>query len=273
MFNVLNGGQHSDSGLSIQEFKIVPDGIENFSRQLQAGSEIFQALKNILKSKGYSIAVGDEGGFAPKLKSNAQALELINQAIEKAGYKPGEQINLDMDTAANFFYDKPNDRYILKPENLTFNKKELINLYKEWIEKYRIISIEDGLEEEDWEGWTAITKELGGKIMIIGDDLLVTNTKRLQKAINKKACDSVLIKVNQIGTLTETFNCLKLAKENKMKTIISHRSGETADDFIADLAVGTKADFIKTGSLCRGERICKYNRLSEIEDELQSERN
>jgi len=273
MFNVLNGGQHCDSGLSIQEFKIVPDGIENFSKQLQAGSEIFQALKNILKNKGYRIAVGDEGGFAPKLKSNAQALEFINHAVEKVGYKLGEQINLDMDVAANSFYDEPNNQYTLKPENSTLNKKELINLYKEWIEKYHIISIEDGLQEEDWEGWAVMMKELKSKIMIIGDDLLVTNVKRLQKAIKNKSCNSVLIKVNQIGTLTETFDCMKLAKENKMKTIISHRSGETTDNFIADLAVGTKADFIKTGSLCRGERICKYNRLLGIERELRAKRN
>ncbi|MCD6150029.1 phosphopyruvate hydratase [bacterium] len=273
MFNVLNGGGHSDSGLSIQEFKIVPDGIETFSRQIQAGSEIFHSLKNILKDEGHSIAVGDEGGFAPKLKSNAQALEFINQAVKKAGYKLGEQINLDMDTAANFFYDESSDQYKLKPENLVLNKKELIDLYEEWIKKYYVISIEDGLQEEDWEGWAMMMRELKNKIMIIGDDLLVTNTKRLQKAIENKSCNSVLIKVNQIGTLTETFDCMKLAKENKMKTIISHRSGETTDDFISDLAVGTNADFIKTGSLCRGERICKYNRLLEIEREIRTERN
>jgi len=268
MFNVLNGGGHSDSGLSIQEFKIVPDGIENFSKQLQAGSEIFYALKDILKNRGYGIAVGDEGGFAPKLESNEQALEFINQAVKEAGYKLGEQIDLDIDAAANFFYDKSNDRYELRPENLILNKKELVDLYEEWIKKYYVVSIEDGLREEDWEGWAMMMKELKNKIMVIGDDLLVTNVKRLQKAIKEKACDSVLIKVNQIGTLTETFDCMKLAKENKMKTIISHRSGETTDDFIADLAVGTGADFIKTGSLCRGERICKYNRLLEIEREI-----
>ncbi len=269
MFNVVNGGQHSDSGLSVQEFKIVPNGIENFSEQLRAGSEIFQALKKTLKEKNYSTAVGDEGGFAPKLESNSQALEIINQSVEKAGYKLGEQVNLDMDVAANSFYDKPNDKYILEPENKSFNKKELVDLYKEWIEKYHIISIEDGLQEEDWEGWAEMMKELKGKAISIGDDLLVTNSKRLQKAIESEACDSVLIKVNQIGTLTETLECMKLAKENKMKTVISHRSGETTDDFIADLAVGTKADFIKTGSLCRGERICKYNRLWEIEREIR----
>ena len=268
MFNVLNGGGHSDSGLSIQEFKIVPDGIENFSKQLQAGSEIFYALRNILKNRGYGIAVGDEGGFAPKLESNEQALEFINQAVKEAGYKLGEQIDLDIDAAANFFYDKSNDRYELRPENLILNKKELVDLYEEWIKKYYVVSIEDGLREEDWEGWAMMMKELKNKIMVIGDDLLVTNVKRLQKAIKEKACDSVLIKVNQIGTLTETFDCMKLAKENKMKTIISHRSGETTDDFIAYLAVGTGADFIKTGSLCRGERICKYNRLLEIEREI-----
>jgi len=268
MFNVLNGGGHSDSGLSIQEFKIVPDGIENFSKQLQAGSEIFYALKDILKNRGYGIAVGDEGGFAPKLESNEQALEFINQAVKEAGYKLGEQINLDIDAAANFFYDKSNDRYELRPENLILNKKELVDLYEEWIKKYYVVSIEDGLREEDWEGWAMMMKELKNKIMVIGDDLLVTNVKRLQKAIKEKACDSVLVKVNQIGTLTETFDCMILAKENKMKTIISHRSGETTDDFIADLAVGTGADFIKTGSLCRGERICKYNRLLEIEREI-----
>lgn len=272
MFNIMNGGQHSDSGLSVQEFKIIPNGIKNFSRQLQAGSEIFHTLKEILKKENHSISVGDEGGFAPHLESNTLALEYIIRAINKAGYVPGKEVNIGLDVAANSFYDGQNRKYALKPESIILNKEGLINLYKEWVEKYHIISIEDGLQEEDWEGWAIMMEKIGNKIMIIGDDLLTTNTERLQKAINKKACNSVLIKVNQIGTLTETIRCMKLAKENKMKTIISHRSGETVDDFIADLAVGAHANFIKSGSLSRGERICKYNKLLKIEKNLQTKR-
>ncbi|KKU55434.1 MAG: Enolase [Candidatus Moranbacteria bacterium GW2011_GWE2_47_10] len=281
MFNVLNGGQHADSGLSVQEFKIVPNGIGKFSEQLRAGSEIFHKLKKILAAGGYSTSVGDEGGFSPKLESNTKALELINRAISESGYALGSEVNLGLDVAANSFYEEKQNHYVLKPEGVTLEKERLINLYKEWIDKYHIISIEDGLHEEDWEGWAQMSEKLAKKtflkglmgsgekgLMLIGDDLLVTNVKRLKKAIEHGSCNSVLIKVNQIGSLSETFDCMKLAKKNKMRTVISHRSGETTDEFISDLAVGTGADYMKSGSLSRGERICKYNRLAKIEQEL-----
>jgi len=268
MFNIMNGGKHSDSGLSIQEYKLVPNGIKKFSEQLRAGSEIFHTLSEILVSKGYSISVGDEGGFAPKLESNTQALELIKSAINKAGYKEGVQANIALDAAANSFYDKKENRYILKPENSVLTREMLVNIYSEWINKNYVISVEDGLNENDWEGWKAMNEKIGQNAMTIGDDLIVTNVKRLKTAISYNACNAVLIKVNQIGTLSETIDCIKLAKKNKMKTVISHRSGETTDDFISDLAVGTNADFMKSGSLSRGERICKYNRLLKIEKEI-----
>ena len=268
MFNVINGGQHSDSGLSIQEYKVVPNGVKTFKEQLRAGSEIFYELKKMLSSEGYSVGVGDEGGFAPKLESNAQAMDIINQAIEKAGYKKGTEVNVGIDAAANSFFDEKENRYVFKPENSTLTREMLINIYNEWITKYSEISVEDGLNENDWEGWRIMNEKLGNRIIIIGDDLLVTNVKRLKKAIVEKACNAVLIKVNQIGTLTETIDCMKLAKKNKMKTVVSHRSGETTDDFISDLAVGAGADYMKSGSLSRGERICKYNRLLRIEEEI-----
>lgn len=268
MFNVINGGQHSDSGLSIQEYKIIPVWVKTFKEQLRAGSEIFQALKGILAGMEQSTSVGDEGGFAPRLESNAQALELINRAIEAAGYRPGQEVCLGIDAAANSFFEKSGDKYDFQPENVSLTREMLINIYKEWVAKYNVISVEDGLNENDWEGWRILNDKIGEKVTNIGDDLLVTNVKRLKIAIEEKACNTVLIKVNQIGTLTETFDCIKLAKKNGMKTMISHRSGETTDDFIADLAVGTHADFIKSGSLSRGERICKYNRLLRIEEEI-----
>jgi len=281
MFNVLNGGQHSDSGLSIQEFKIIPMGIKTFKEQLRAGSEVFHALKKILESNEQKTSVGDEGGFAPNLESNTQALELICQAIKEAGYVPGSQINIGIDAAASSFYNKSDSQYFLEPEKVALSRESLINLYKEWIDKYNVISIEDGLNEDDWEGWGILTKKIEektinsglfsgtDKYMTIGDDLLVTNVKRLKKAIETKACNSVLIKVNQIGTLSETIECIKLAHKNKMKTVVSHRSGETTDDFISDLAVGTGSEFMKSGSLSRGERLCKYNRLLRIEEEIK----
>jgi enolase len=276
MFNVINGGKHSDSGLSIQEYKIIPNGVKTFHEQLRAGSEIFHSLAEILSEKGYSVSVGDEGGFASKLESNAQALEFISLAIEKAGYKKGEEINIGIDAAANSFYNESEEKYIFKPENSLLAKETLVNIYNEWIEKYNVISVEDGLSENDWEGWRAMNEKIGGNlsagkagIMLIGDDLLVTNVKRLEKAIKEKACNAILIKVNQIGTLTEAVDCIKLAKKNKMKIVISHRSGETTDHFISDLAVATGAEYIKAGSLSRGERICKYNRLLRIEEALK----
>jgi enolase len=278
MFNVINGGLHSDSGLSIQEYKIIPNGIsakggsasggKTFKEQLRAGSEIFHKLKSILAKAGYSVSVGDEGGFAPKLENNSQPLELMNQAIEGAGYKKGTEINCGVDAAASSFFKEEENQYLFKPENQALSREMLVNIYNEWITKYNVISIEDGLNENDWDGWAMTEAKLGNKVMTIGDDLLVTNVKRLKTAIAKKACNAVLIKVNQIGTLTETIDCMKLAKKNKMKTVISHRSGETTDDFISDLAVGAFADYMKSGSLSRGERICKYNRLLRIEEEI-----
>lgn len=269
MFNIINGGKHSDSGLAIQEYKLVPNGIRTFKEQLRAGSEIFHTLAKILESEDYSTAVGDEGGFAPKLESNAQALEVINAAIEKAGYKNGTEASIGIDAAASSFFEEGEGRYVFKPENPSLTREMLVNIYNEWIAKYHVISVEDGLSEDDWEGWKSMNTKIGGKVMTIGDDLLVTNVKRLKMAIENKACNAVLIKVNQIGTLTETIDCMKLAKKNKMKTVVSHRSGETTDDFIADLAVGAGAEYIKSGSLSRGERICKYNRLLRIEEELK----
>lgn len=268
MFNVINGGAHSDSGLSVQEYKVVPNGIETFKEQLRAGSEIFHTLKKLLEKGGYSTGVGDEGGFAPHLESNAKPLELINQAIAEAGYKTGSEVSAGVDVAANSFFDEKENRYIFKPEQANLTREMLVNIYGEWIQKYNVISIEDGLNENDWEGWRAMNEKIGGRIMLIGDDLLVTNVKRLKKAIAEKACNAVLIKVNQIGTLSETVECIKLAKKNRMKTVISHRSGETTDDFISDLAVGTDADYMKSGSLSRGERICKYNQLLRIEEAI-----
>lgn len=268
MFNIINGGQHSDSGLSIQEYKLVPNGVKKFKEQLRAGSEVFHALQKLLVGEGFSIGVGDEGGFAPKLESNAQALELINLAIEKAGYKKGQELNIGIDAAANSFFDTTEKQYLFKPENAVLSREALVNIYAEWIRKYNVISVEDGLSEDDFDGWAKMEGKIGGRVMTIGDDLLVTNVKRLKIAIEKKACNAVLIKVNQIGTLSETIDCIKLAKKNKMKIVVSHRSGETTDDFISDLAVGTGADYMKSGSLSRGERICKYNRLLRIEEEI-----
>ena len=268
MFNVINGGQHSDSGLSIQEYKLVPNGIGKFSEQLRAGSEIFHELRKILLAEGSSVGVGDEGGFAPKLESNAKALELINLAISQAGYKNGQEVNIGIDAAASSFFNEEEQQYVFKPENAVLGRDALINIYSEWIAKYNVISVEDGLEEDDFSGWAIMNKKIGNKVMTIGDDLLVTNVKRLKMAIDKKACNAVLIKINQIGTLTETIDCMKLAKKNKMKTVVSHRSGETTDDFISDLAVGAGAEYMKSGSLSRGERICKYNRLLKIEEEI-----
>lgn len=271
MFNIVNGGKHADSGLSVQEFKIVPFGVETFPEQLRAGSEVFHALQKILQKNGFTVSVGDEGGFAPHVESHAQALELIHQAIVSAGYEPGKDIFIGLDVAADSFYDANEDQYLLKPEGAKLSRESLVNVYREWMEKYAVVSIEDGLHEEDWSGWAMMKEKLekehtawGKTLMLIGDDLLVTNVERLQKAIEHKACNAVLIKVNQIGTVSETLDCMRLARENHMNRIISHRSGETTDDFIADLAVGAQAEFIKSGSLSRGERLCKYNRLTEI---------
>lgn len=275
MFNIANGGKHSNSGLSVQEFKIVPAGIVGYPEQLRAGSEIFHALADILDAAGFPTSVGDEGGYAPRLESHERQLELISEAIRKAGYERGKTIWLDLDVAAQSFYDAAKDAYLLMPEDVTLSRENLINLYREWIVRYDLMSIEDGLHEEDWDGWAAMQSKLadtktssGAPILLVGDDLLVTNVARLEQAIAHHSCNAVLIKVNQIGTVTETLACMELARKHGMQRIISHRSGETTDDFIADLAVGAGAEFIKTGSLARGERLAKYNRLLVIDEEL-----
>ena len=273
MFNIINGGKHADSGLSIQEFMILPIGIKGSAERIRVGSEIFHTLKEILSIKGYSTGVGDEGGFAPKLDSHTQAFELIIKAIEKSGYKVGKDIALAIDAAANSFCDPDSDEYILKPENIPLDYNRLIALYLEWIEKYPLISIEDGLNENEWDQWGEMSRKLKAhkvksqKLMIVADDLTVTNIKRLQKAVNNKCANAIIIKPNQIGTLSETVECVKMAQEAGWKIIVSHRSGETCDHFIADLAVATGADFLKSGSLSRSERLAKYNRLMKIEEE------
>jgi enolase len=262
--NIINGGAHADNGLEIQEFMIVPLGFTSFSRALRAGTEVFHNLKSILKKEGLTTSVGDEGGFAPRLGSNEDALKRIIHAIEAAGYQPGEEIGLGLDCAASEFY---------KDGKYTFDKKpltaqELADVYVSLTEKYPIVSIEDGFAEDDWDGWKLITDKLGAKIQLVGDDLFVTNSKRLQRGIEKKIANSILIKVNQIGTLTETLDTIRLGATAGYTSIISHRSGETEDAFIADLAVATNAGQIKTGSLSRSDRVAKYNQLLRIGDEL-----
>lgn len=276
MFNVINGGKHSDSGLSAQEFKLVPSGIEGFPDQYRAGSEIFHTLKGILEKANLSVGVGDEGGFAPRMESHAQALETLHEAIIEAGYAPGKDAFIGFDVAANSFYDEKEDQYYLQPENVKLSRESIINVYRDWMAKYAVVSIEDGLHEEDWSGWAQMKEKLeketaawGRKVMLIGDDLLVTNVKRVEKAIAEESCNAVLIKPNQIGTLTETLDCMKLTHGNGWDTVISHRSGETVDDFIADLAIGADSEFIKTGSLSRGERLAKYNRMLKIWNETR----
>ena len=271
MFNIINGGKHADSGLSIQEFMILPIGIKGSAERIRVGSEIFHTLKTILSAKGYSTGVGDEGGFAPKLDSHAQAFELITKAIEKSGYKVGRDVVFAIDAAANSFCDSQSNEYMLKPENISLDHNRLIALYLEWIEKYPLVSIEDGLNENDWDEWAQMKKRINEKnkeVMIVGDDLTVTNIKREKKADDNKCANAIIIKFNQIGTLSETIDCIKFAKRKGWKIIVSHRSGETCDHFIADLAVATGADFLKSGSLSRSERLAKYNRLMKIENEL-----
>ena len=267
MMNIVNGGAHADNNVDFQEFMVMPVGAENFSEALRTGAEIFHNLKSVLKKRGYATSVGDEGGFAPNLKSNEEAIETILEAIEKAGYTAGENVMLALDPAASEFYDGTN--YVFKKsDNRKLSSDEMIAYWADWCEKYPIISIEDGLAESDWDGWKKITEQLGRKIQLVGDDLFVTNVKFLQKGIDTGAANSILIKVNQIGTLTETLDAIELAKTNNMTAVISHRSGETEDSFIADLAVATNAGQIKTGSLSRSDRIVKYNQLLRIEEDL-----
>ncbi|MBN2339072.1 MAG: phosphopyruvate hydratase [Acidobacteria bacterium] len=265
--NIVNGGVHADNNLDIQEFMIVPAGAESFSQSLRMGVETFHALKSVLKKKGYATSVGDEGGFAPNLKSNEEAIELILEAIGKAGYKAGQQIFLSLDAAASEFYE--GGKYVFKKSTgAKLGVEEVIALYGQWIEKYPIVSIEDGMAEDDWEGWAALTTALGEKIQLVGDDIFVTNASRLQSGIADGVANSILIKPNQVGTLSETMDTMELAKVDGYTTVISHRSGETEDSFIADLAVATNAGQIKTGSASRTDRICKYNQLLRIEQEL-----
>jgi enolase len=266
-FNILNGGAHANwQGTDLQEFMIAPVGAADFRQALRWGSEIYQALKGVLKKKGYSTGVGDEGGFAPALKTNVEAIDLIIEAIEKAGYKPGEQIALSLDPASSSFYEK--GKYHLRTEKRQVTAKGLVELYAEWAGKYPIISIEDGLAEDDWEGWKLLNKTLGQKIELIGDDLFVTNVQRIEKGIAEKAANAVLIKLNQIGTLSETIAAINLARQAGWGAMISHRSGETVDSFIADFSVAMGTGHLKTGAPCRGERLEKYNQLLRIEEEL-----
>ncbi len=265
MMNILNGGMHADNGLDFQEFMIIPNA-QNIKERVRIGSEVFHNLKAVLKEEGYNTNVGDEGGFAPNFKTNKEALDAIIKAITKAGYIPGEDVNLALDVAASEFYHA--GYYELKGENQKFTTDELINYYEALVKEYPIISIEDPVDENDWIGFTKITQKLGDKIQLVGDDLFVTNKKYLQKGIDLKAGNAILIKVNQIGTITETIDTINLAKQNGYKTIISHRSGETEDTTIADLAVGLNLGQIKTGSLSRTDRVCKYNRLIRIEEML-----
>jgi len=266
MMNILNGGSHADNSLDIQEFMIFPIGLNSFSNALRAGSEIFHTLKKILKHNNYNTNIGDEGGFAPSLSNNEQAIELILEAIIKSGYLPGKEIAIALDVAASELYNTKTNQYYLKSENKTLSSNELIEYYKKLKVKFPIISIEDGLEENDWEGWTNLTKELGNKVQIVGDDLTVTQHSRLQKAINTKSINAILIKLNQIGSFTETMKTINLAQENQQGVIISHRSGETEDTTIADLCIATGCGQIKTGSLCRTDRTAKYNQLLRIEE-------
>ena len=267
MMNILNGGSHADNTVDIQEFMIMPINFDSYHKALRAGVEIFHSLKKILKNKKYSTAIGDEGGFAPNLNSNEEALECILDAIQVAGYKPEVDILLALDVAASEFYDKNSNIYYLESENKRLNASELIMYYKKLCSDYPIISIEDGLDQNDWESWSSLNKLLGNKIQIVGDDLTVTNQVLLQKAIESKAMNAILIKLNQIGTFTETLQTIQLAQKNDLGTIISHRSGETESSFIADLAVATNSGQIKTGSLCRTDRTIKYNQLLRIEEQ------
>jgi enolase len=271
MMNILNGGAHADNNVDIQEFMIMPAGAKNFAEALRMGAEIFHALKAVLKGKGYNTAVGDEGGFAPNLKSNEEALEVIIEAIQKAGFKPGQDVLLALDVASSELFDKEKGVYTLENEaEPTKTPAQMVDFYENLVNKYPIISIEDGMAENDWDGWKLMTERLGKRIQIVGDDLFVTNPKILKEGIDKGIANSILIKLNQIGTLTETLDAIEMAKRAGYTTVISHRSGETEDTTLADLSVAVNAGQLKTGSLCRTDRVCKYNQLLRIEDELDA---
>ena len=270
MMNILNGGSHADNNVDLQEFMVMPVGAKSFSEALRMGTETFHSLKKVLSKKKYNTAVGDEGGFAPNLKSNEEAVEVILEAIDKAGYKAGKDICLALDPAASSFYEK--GKYVFKKSDGSKKSSEqMIEFYQKWVKDYPIISIEDGLAEDDWDGWKLLTEELGGKIQLVGDDIFVTNPERLKKGIELKVANSILIKLNQIGTLTETFEAIEIAKRAGYTAVVSHRSGETEDTTISDLVVATNTGQIKTGSASRTDRIAKYNQLLRIEEELGAE--
>lgn len=268
-FNIFNGGAHADTNLDFQEFMIIPLKKTSFAEKLRKGSEIFHELGHILKDAGFDTDIGNEGGYAPDIHSSIQALELIMAAIVNAGYEPGKDIGLGTDVGSSELYDKESKKYIFKLDRANFTSDNLIGLYNEWFRKFPFVSIEDGLAEDDWEGWRELNKELGKHVLLIGDDLFTTNIDRLRIGLKEKAANAILIKPNQVGTLTETIDCIKLAQRHNYKIMASHRSGETCDDFIADLAVAIGSDYIKAGSLSRGERLAKYNRLLEIEEGLK----
>ena len=272
MMNIMNGGKHADSSLSIQEFMIMPVGAKTFTECMEIGVSVYHNLKKVLKAKGYSTAVGDEGGFAPNVSGEEEAIQIILEAIEKAGYEPGKDVCLALDLASTEMYDEAKkigkDGYYFWKIDKFLSKEEMVNYIVDLVNKYPIISVEDGLAEEDWESWKALTEKVGDKVQLVGDDLFVTNIKRLQKGIDNKTANSILIKLNQIGTLTETLDAIELAKRNGYTAVVSHRSGETEDTTLADVAVATNAGQIKTGAPCRTDRVAKYNRLLNIEDEL-----
>ncbi len=269
MMNILNGGAHADNNVDFQEFMVMPVGADNFADALRWGAEVFHTLKGVLKKKGYNTAVGDEGGFAPSLKSNVEAIEVILEAITLAGYKPGEQIAIALDPAASEFFNKELGKYVFKKSDKSEKTSaQMADFWADWVRQYPIVSLEDGLDENDWEGWKLLTSKLGSKLQLVGDDLFVTNAAILARGIREAAANSILIKLNQIGSVSETFDAIELARRNGYTSIISHRSGETEDTFIADLAVATGAGQIKTGSASRTDRIAKYNQLLRIEEEL-----
>lgn len=268
MMNILNGGSHADNKIDIQEFMVMPFGATSFSEGLRMGTEIFHHLKAVLKSNGMSTNVGDEGGFAPNLGSNEEAIEVVLDAIKKAGYKPGEDVWIALDAASSEFYDKEKKKYIFESTGTEMSSKEFVDYWTNWVEKYPIASLEDALDEDDWEGWKQLTDAVGDKVQLVGDDLFVTNTKRLQRGIDEGIANSILIKVNQIGTLSETIEAVQLATKNSYTSVMSHRSGETEDTTIADLAVALGCGQIKTGSASRSDRMAKYNQLLRIEEEL-----
>ena len=270
MMNILNGGAHADNNLDVQEFMIVPAGADSFAASLRMGVETFHTLKTVLKKKGYATSVGDEGGFAPNVKSNEEALDLIIEAIQKAGYKPGEEIYLALDVASSEFFEG-GVYHFKKSDGSKLDAEKIIQLYQGWVENYPIVSIEDGMAEDDWKGWAALTSALGEKIQLVGDDIFVTNARRLQNGIADGVGNSILIKLNQVGSVSETLDTIELAKVNGYTSVISHRSGETEDSFLADLAVATNAGQIKTGSASRTDRVCKYNQLLRIEQELKEQ--